>query len=341
MKKLLAICLILALISFGSGATAETYATEYGVKFGMTPQEVQDIETANGNELKNTFETYDSYQLYYETDVHLYSLRCTRRQYDFDVVDRLLFQVYFVSKGGTADFAYVKSLVSAQYGTAVNDFGDTGKYSLLYDQLGKEDGHIDVAHWFVPDLNLGIDLWYNSYDTVFTVFYDTSNPASYGELEQYYIDDDTGITFSYMEGWDASLFAFPPMKMSFTLRRDTQSLVQYIQMDLWDDLKEYYEPMGFKRGDIGSDFLEDDIVTLLVQPIVPQNLRTKKYNDITFRLFEHQTDNDGKSPVLYYCTIALTVRDGYLHMFQLSSVSKHDQLMSDFEKLLSTVKYTT
>ncbi len=337
MKKALMLCLVLAMLSFVTFAMADLYTTEYGVKFGMTPREVQDIEAENNHELKGDYQDADSYQLYYETDIHFYSLKCTRMEYDFDVNDRLLFQVYYVSKGGAADFAYVKSLVTTQYGSPVNDTSDSAEYSLLYDKIGR-DSHIEVAHWLVSDQNLGIDLWYNDYGTVFASFYDTLNPAAYGALPQYY-SDETGIAFAYMDGWDAMPFSFKPLMISFTHRRDTQTSVQYLQMDLWENLKEYYEPMGFKREDIGPDFLEDDIVSLLMQPIEPQNLRKKKYGSLDFRVFEYQTDNDGASPDLYYCTAALTMRDGYVHMFQLSSVSKHDESMPAFETMLSTVTF--
>ena len=337
MKKTCMLCLVLAMLSFVACAMADLYATEFGVKFGMTPQEVQDIETENKHELKGDFQNADSYQLYYETDIHFYSLRCVRMEYDFDVNDRLLFQVYYVSKGSAADFAYVNSLVTMLYGSPVNDIDDSGRYSLLYDQVGK-DSHIDVTHWLVPNQNLGIDLWYNDYGTVFVSFYDTSNPASYGALPQYY-SDETGISFAYMDGWDAMPLSFKPLMIAFTHRRDTQTSVQYMQLDLWENLKEYYEPLGFKREDIGPEYLEDDIVASLMNPFVPQNLRTKKYGSIDFRLFEYQTDNDGASPDLYYCTVALTMRDGNVHMFQLSSVSKHDESMEDFESLLSTVSF--
>ena len=339
MKKFLATGLFCVLILFAVSAAADLYSTEYGVKFGMTPQEVQDIETQNGNELKGTFEDYDSYQLYYETDVHLYSLRCVRMQYDFDVVDRLLYQVYYVSKGGAADFAYLNSLLSTKYGAPVNDTNDSGDYSLHYDRLGRDDGHIEAAHWLVPELNLGVDLWYNDYDSVFTTFYDTSNLASYGALPQYYTDEVTGISFAHMDGWDASLFALPPMKRRFTLRRDTETSVMYFQMDIWEELKDSYEPLGIKREDIGPDFLEDYIVAQLMHPIELQNLRTEQHGSLKYRVFEYQTDNNGASPELYYCTDAMTCRDGYIHIFQLSSVSKHDESMPAFETLLSSVTF--
>ena len=331
------LCLVLVIVSFIACASADLYATEHGIKFGMTPQEVQDIEAENNNVLKGDYLDTKSYQLYYETDIHFYSLKCSRMQYDFDLNDRLLYQVYYVSKGGAADYAYINSIVTTQYGSPVNDTSDSGKYSLLYDQIGK-DGHIDVTHWLVPEQNLGIDLWYNDYGTVFVSFYDTSNPASYGEIPQYY-SDETGISFAYMDGWDAMPFAFDPLMLSFTHRRDTQTSVQYIRIDLWENIKEYYEPIGFKREDIGADFLEDSIVSLLMQPYEIQNLRTVRYGSLEFKVFEYQTDNNGASPDLYYCTVAMTLRDAYVHMFQLSSVSRHDESMPAFEKLLETVTF--
>ena len=337
MKKVVMLYLLLVTLSFAACALADNYATEYGVKFGMTPQEVQNIEMENNHVLKGDFQNTESYQLYYETDIHFYSLKCTRMQYDFGINDRLLFQVYYVSKGGAADFAYVNSFVTKQYGAPVNDINDSGEYSLLYDQVGK-DSHIDDAHWIIPDQNLGIDLWYNDYETVFVSFYDTSNPSSYGAPPQFY-SDETGISFAYMDGWDAMPLSINPMMIFFTHRRDTHTTVQYMQLDLWENLKEQYEPMGYKREDIGADFLEDDIVSVLMHPTEPQNLRTKQYGSVVFKVFEHQTDNNGASPDLYYCSIAMTVYDGYLHMFQLSSVSKHDESMPAFEALLSTVSF--
>ena len=259
-------------------------------------------------------------------------------EYDFDLSDRLLYQVYYVSKGGSADFAFFMGVLTAKYGDMIIDKEDSGKYSLLYDQLGRDDGHIGVAHWLVTDQKLGIDLWYNDSDTVFTVFYDMSNPASYGEVARYYTDD-TGISFAYMDGWDASAFNFPPQMMGFVHRRDTKSSVQYIRLDLWEDLKEYYEPMGFNRRDVGPAFLDDDMVSILMGTIIPQNLRTRRHNGVSYKVFEHQTDNNGKSEEVYYCTIEMTVREGYLHMFQLSSVSRHDELLPDFEKLMDTVTF--
>lgn len=337
MKKLIVLCAVLALAAFAAGAAAEPYTTEAGVRFGMTVQEVQDIEARNNNPLKGTFETADAFQLYYETDIQFHSLKCLRMEYDFDLNDRLLFQVYYVSKGGAADYEYVLGLLTEQYGSPAEDADDSGEYTLLYDQIGRGDGHVDAAHWNKPDQNLGIDLWYNSYETVFIMFYDTANPAAYGKTPKQYTDDVTGISFPYMEGWDALPMALPPLKIGFTLRGDPRTAVQYMQLDLWELIKDYFEPMGMGRKDIGTDFLTDDVVTTLMDPDAPQNLRTKTYNGISFRVFEYQMNTDDG---LRDCTVAMSAKDGYIHMFMLSAVTNRDQYIPDLEKLLNTVTYT-
>ncbi len=337
MKKAWILFFALAMLFIISSASADLYATEYGVKFGMTPQEVQDIEKENNHELKDDYEDENSYQLYYEKDIHFYSLKCTRMEYDFDVEKRLLFQVYYVSSGGAADFAYFQSLLTMQHGSPVNDTNDSGEYSLLYERIGR-DSHIGVSHWLVPDQNLGIDLWHNDYGTVFATFYDTSNPASYGALPKYYTDE-TGISFAYIDGWDALTFSINPIMIIFTNRRDTQTSIQYMQLDIWETLKEYYEPLGFKREDIGPDFMEDDILRSMMQPIKIQNIRTKRYGSLDFKVFEYQTDNDGASPEMYNCTTAVMMQNGYAHMFQLSSTSGIDENMPILETLLSTVTF--
>ena len=337
MKKAWGLCIALLILSFVSCTMAEVYKTDLGVQFGMAPQEVQDIETENNHKLTNDYLSLDSYQLYYETDIHFYSLKCVRMEYDFDIVDRLLYQVYYVSKGGKADYAYIKTVVDTKYGSPVTDTSESGEYSLLYDQLGIMS-HIVVSHWLVPSLNLGIDLWYNDYDTVFVTFYDTTNPASYGAIPRYYTDE-TGISFAYMDGWDAIPFSFNELKISFSHRSDNQTSVQYFQTDLWESLKGNLEPFGFKREDIGPTFLDDEVVSLLMQPIVPQSLRTKTFGSNIYRVFDYQNDNDAAYPDLYHCTVALTLKDGYVYMFQLSSVSIHDECMPAFEALLSTVTF--
>lgn len=180
-----------------------------------------------------------------------------------------------MSKGGAADYSYLHSLTTIQYGKPVLDVKDDGIYSLLYDQLGRDNGHIEADHWNISENDLGIDLWYNDYGTVFLVFYDTSNPASYGALPKYYSDET--ISFSYIEGWDASipnLFS-SELKMGFTRRRDTRSTIQYIRMDIWKSLEDTWTPYGFTREDADATLLGESFVKLLMEPLELKNLRKK------------------------------------------------------------------
>ena len=341
-QKLLILCLALMLACCAAHAAAATYTSELGARFGMTVQEVQDIEAQNGHELKGTYETADSFQLYYETGVHFFSLECSRMEYDFDVVQRLLFQVYYVAKGGQADYDRAVSEVTALYGAPEEYVNDTDKYSLLYEQIGRDDDHVAETHWLIREdgMNLGIDVWYNEYDTVFIMFYDVSNPASFGELPKTY-SDDLGVSFSYPEGaWDSldmsQLDVSTPAQVIFTLRSDSETSIQYLRLDLWESIKETYEPLGYTRKDIGESFMDDSVVGLLMSPIVPENLTTRELNGSEFKMFVYETESDGTDPV-YYNSVAMNMKNGYLHMFQLSSTSKRDELQPVFEQMMATV----
>jgi len=85
------------------------------------------------------------------------------------------------------------------------------------------------------------------------------------------------------------------------------------------------------------EFLDDDIIRTLMQPLTIQNLRTQRYNNFDFRIFDYQTDNNGKSEILFNYITAMTMKNGYLHMFQLSSPSSLSQYIQDFEELLKSV----
>ena len=318
-------------------AYGESYKTELGVTFGMTPEEVQDIEARNNHELKGTYENDDSYQLYYEKDTQLFGLSCSRMEYDFDVVNHLLYQVYYVFGGGSADYAYLKDAVGSIYGDPVNDPEDQDTYSLLYDQLGRESSHIEASHWIIAETELGIDLWYNDYDTVFITFYDTSRPASYGAIPRYY-SDSTGINFKHVDGWNANPFSAPPVMIAFNKQRDAANVMQYLQIDLWQSMKPYYEPLGKKREDYGADYLEETIVKALMQPIRIQNIRTEHYGAFDFWMFDYQLTESGASAGVYDCTGAVTLQNGYVHMFQLSTLpDKYEKCLPDFKKLLESV----
>lgn len=181
-RKMTGLFLLLALILCAAASIAEPFTSQEGARFGMMPADIRKIERARDNPLKSTYFSDSSYQLYYETDIHFNSLSCMRMEYDFALNDQKLFQIYYVSRGGEPDYLYAKALLTKQYGQPITDPEDVNKYSYVYDWRGKGIDLVEAVHW-VPEnkKDPGIDLWYNDSDTVFIVFYDTTNPASYNE----------------------------------------------------------------------------------------------------------------------------------------------------------------
>ncbi len=315
------------------------YTSELGVRFGMTPRTVQIIESGHQRTPKGTYQSADSYQLYYDYDVHFYTIQCSRMEYDFDIFDKLLYQVEYVSKGGAEDYSKALSLISSQYGNPVPDKAGTGKYSDTYERLGgKENSHIEAAHWLFPeeDKHLGIDLWYNDYDVVTIIFYDTNSPASYGDLPKLFVDDETGIRFSYyLDGWDAfhKSSYIPSVDATYILDEDPKTVIQYRHQDFWKQ----FESTGLKREDYNIDFLSDEFLHTLLKPEI-NNIRTQSFGGTEFRMFEYQSVNQ-KTSDTFFCTVAITMKDACLHVFTFSSVSKHDDCLPALEQLLSTVEF--
>ena len=320
-----------------------SFISDRGIKFGMTVQEVQDIEEQKHTELDDIYVDSNAYEIWYEKDIQLYSINCLRVQYDFDLNDQRLFTLHYVSKGGVTDYKYAVKKITKQYGDPIIVYNNENSYSLLYEQIGR-NSHIDDTHWLISDdeMQLGIDAWYNDYDTVFIVFYDPSNPASYGLLQKKY-SDESGISFVYPEGWDGVEFTnlmvdLTSIKVSLNPRGNSDATMQYARVDMWEDWEKTFGPLGFTREDIGPDFLEEETISLIMQ-IEPLNLRTIVCNNVKLQVFEYQTDNNGKADKNNICSAALTMRDAYLHMFVFSSKSKFDEYYPAFEQMISTVSF--
>ena len=344
MKK--AVLLLLILLPFLSGCAAaetaaETYTTETGVQFRMTLQEVLDIETARGNETMETHDGFESYQMSYEENIHLYSLRCRRMEYDFDTIDRRLYQVSYYSDDGAAAYSYLRYRILSEYGEPVEDEKDEGKYSLLYDQVGWGTDHIEVTHWIAEDgSNLGIDLWWNEYNSLFAVFYDCSNPASCGAQQKVY-SDESGISFVFPDGWDVWKLGAEPdaLKISFLMRHELYSSVDYSRVDYYGFLQDIFGTMDSEREAYNTDFISENLIASITGSGAYQNFRKEEHGGIPFCVFDFRRPGEFSQEPEYECTAALTMKDGILHVLRLSSDSGQDELMPAFEKLLDSVRF--
>ena len=321
------------------------FETDYGIQFGMTPEEIKEKEYQQGHRQYKEYEQPEYRLLEYEGDTNFVSVVCSRASYYFDPVNDVLYQVHYNAGGGKNTYDLIKLKLQTRYGMPVSDPDDTGEYSVYYQRYGKQS-HIDVAHWCIKGAEyvLCIDLWHNEYNNVFAVCYNASEPASFALVPINY-SDDTGISFSFIEGWDSysSIPGFSELLSGscfLTLRNDPDTSIQYMNMDLWGNVKENISQLGFTREDVGEYFVSNDLVNSQFGSYNPQEIRYVYYNGTKFVLFDYVNPGNGSLSNKYICTVAMTVVNGYLHVFQFSSITRHDEKMPDFQKLLKSVEFS-
>ena len=166
------ICLLLAVIS-GSAFAEEGFSLRGGIRFGMSPDEVIEIEKSNGYDYdlnsngEKLYESDYSYQLYYQScGGQLGNLSIFRFEYDFDLADKKMYQFYYVFKGQDA-YSYLYEALTKKYGAADNSIPQkTETFSRI--QLGLRSS----SRWAVPDGDniVVIDLWDNEYNTCFLAY---------------------------------------------------------------------------------------------------------------------------------------------------------------------------
>ncbi|MBQ8653839.1 MAG: hypothetical protein IJ507_02785 [Clostridia bacterium] len=176
MRKKIVIWLLLVVMTVVPlAAQAESFSLRGGVRFGMSPEEVIAVEASNGYHHDLTskgdllYKADTSYQLYYQKKNigSLGSLPIMRFEYDFDLVNKEMYQFYYVFKGNDAYNYLVKSLAKK--------YGDTDRATTLatekYEEIGA-DSHISHSRWTVEsgDEIVVIDIWDNKYDVCFLVY---------------------------------------------------------------------------------------------------------------------------------------------------------------------------
>ncbi len=172
---LLAICVISTLFFQVSVAETKGFSLRGGIQFGMSPEEIIAIENSNGYFYSLTakgnilYDTGYDYQLYYDTNIgNLGSLPITRFEYDFDYIDKKLYQFYYVFKDNSNAFEYLSSALSRKYW-----FDDTNsKYSTQkYKDTGAKS-HISQKRWtmYYDDYLVVIDLWNNTSNVCFLAY---------------------------------------------------------------------------------------------------------------------------------------------------------------------------
>jgi len=121
--------------------------------------------------------------------------------------------------------------------------------------------------------------------------------------------DETGVRFNYPEGWQLvqkDLDKENQKDISFSCISDPQTILAYFQLDYWELVKEGLSSLGYKREDVGFEFLDNYTVALVMEPYDPKNLQTAVYNDIGYRTFEYDFYNEDIGTNIQ-CRCAMTI----------------------------------
>ena len=337
MKKLTALCLVLAAVLLAACAAAEPFRTESGVTFGMTGQEILDIEAGYGREPEETTESTYYLLLPYFNDIRFDNVECEALYYSLDVTDHRLFQLFYVSRGGADDYSRIRDLLTARYGDPVDDPENEGRYSIAFEQGGRFKGE-ECTHWIVSgDNSLGIDLWLSKYGDVYTVFYDPSNPASSGQVVKTY-SDESGISFPHMQGWEEWPVRVYNMKLCLCPFGDTRTFMYYSRTEL-SSLPSYQEYTREYTGKTELDYLDQVLLPRYREDHEIRNLRTEIHNGTEYRVFEYLPAEADGTPARTTYFVAVTVRNGFHHEFRLGTDKELGALLPDFEALLDSVTF--
>ena len=130
-------------------------------------------------------------------------------------------------------------------------------------------------------------------------------------------EDGTGVSFVFPEGWlierpDWEDRTFPFSQVLKPVNRDPLVSLIYHPVDLWPALTPYLGTMGFAREDIGPELMANDWLASILVPSRARNEWEETHNGTVYRVFED------RQPEAFFTT-AVTVRNGYLFYFVLST----------------------
>ena len=178
-KKVLALLLALLALS-ACVAHAEDFSFRGGIRFGMSPEEIIAIEASNGFYYDLTmkgdmlYKHTTNYQLYFQKQQlgSLGTLPIMRFEYDFDLVNKQMYQFYYVFRSSDA-YAYLLPSLVQKYGAA------SVTSTLTTEKFAEATAVLNHSHWeleFDSEI-IVIDLWDNSYGTCFLTYQSFSTTA--------------------------------------------------------------------------------------------------------------------------------------------------------------------
>ena len=152
-----------------------------------------------------------------------------------------------------------------------------------------------------------------------------------------FFEDATGVSFVRPEGWlvvrtDWENRVFPFTMVVTPFGRDPLVSLIYHPVDIWPVLAPYLGTMGFAREDIGPELMANDWLASILVPSRTRNEWEETHNGTVYRVFED------RQPEAFFTT-AVTVRNGYLFYFVLSTPGEPDAYLPDFAGWLDSVTF--
>ena len=152
-----------------------------------------------------------------------------------------------------------------------------------------------------------------------------------------FFEDATGVSFVRPEGWlvvrtDRENRVFPFTMVLTPFGRDPLVSLIYHPVDLWPALTPYLGTMGFAREDIGPALMANDWLASILVPSRARDEWEETHNGTVYRVFED------RQPEAFFTT-AVTVRNGYLFYFVLSTPGEPDAYLPDFAGWLDSVAF--
>lgn len=152
-----------------------------------------------------------------------------------------------------------------------------------------------------------------------------------------FFEDATGVSFVRPEGWlvvrtDWENRVFPFTMVLTPFGRDPLVSLIYHPVDIWPALAPYLGTMGFARADIGPALMANDWLASILVPSRARNEWEETHNGTVYRVFED------RQPEAFFTT-AVTVRNGYLFYFVLSTPGEPDAYLPEFTGWLDSVAF--
>ena len=152
-----------------------------------------------------------------------------------------------------------------------------------------------------------------------------------------FFEDATGVSFVRPEGWlvvrtDWENRVFPFTMVLTPFGRDPLVSLIYHPVDIWPVLAPYLGTMGFARADIGPALMANGWLASILVPSRARNEWEETHNGTVYRVFED------RQPEAFFTT-AVTVRNGYIFYFVLSTPGEPDAYLPEFTGWLDSVAF--